>query len=767
MALNIGGNLSDDDRDRVRNIKNPPAFEAGDDFGMFDSGGSGGGDIFDSLDDIFGDSSSGSSWGDLGSPSESNNNDWLNPTNTNNANTWGNGNNNNTWGNGFNNQNQQQNQQVPTKDNFDKAIDFSTDGLMTLGRILIELLKSIKNRTADDFGYYSTNLMRTGFLGLGISIGLVIVAWLAKVGFLGLKGIGGTSILSMGLTAGTGMICLGIAAIQISSADRDSAPAVQSLPDTGESFQDDATDDYEDELGDIMEDLFGSPDSDELEIEDSGGDMFDDFSNSGSNPMDDIAIPDFGDKELEKIDFKQELDTIGENRVITRKLLVDTWLNFLPLNNPDFAVKKRLDEDSSEFQDLETVCLKAMATVLKMEMEEVKSSLKSAYETFYSYELRMKRVKGLTKTADLAYEIENYLKERPNDTSVNATIDIVGDDYYIVVTKGVKAVVTMGDCFKQETVKSFFLDIKNHLPMITGITELGEVIIDNAKNFDTMLIAGKPRSGKSWYVLSILLSLMMFNSPEDVQFIIVDPKESNLFNTLALMPHVAGLHNDEQILQLMDDIITNEAPRRKKLLSDHKVDDIWGLRKKGVKVPILYLVMDEYITIRTNLGELSKQLDSKMQVMISQLPSLGIRLIFVPHRSTGIVDKTNRTMLQFTCAIRADIDEINETLGIKGWKRPLTNPGDIAIKTSSNPEATFVRGAAITTSDEENAELIETIAKAFYKMGVDLPDMSSLELAANRDENKIREELGQSSRVQYNADNVFDNDEFLNDWNNM
>ena len=112
------------------------------------------------------------------------------------------------------------------------------------------------------------------------------------------------------------------------------------------------------------------------------------------------------------------------------------------------------------------------------------------------------------------------------------------------------------------------------LPIITGITELGEVITDDAKIFDTMLIAGKPRSGKSWYVGSVLMSLMMFNSPEDVQFIIIDPKKSTFFKTMALMPHVAGLHDDSNVLEVMNDIIQNEAERRKELLASNRCDDI-------------------------------------------------------------------------------------------------------------------------------------------------------------------------------------------------
>ena len=135
--------------------------------------------------------------------------------------------------------------------------------------------------------------------------------------------------------------------------------------------------------------------------------------------------------------------------------------------------------------------------------------------------------------------------------------------------------------------------------------------------------------------------------------------------------------------------------------------------------------------------------------------------MFVPHRATGVVNKTNRTMLQFTAAVRSDTEDVKDTLGINKWDRALTKPGDIAVKSSQTKTATYVRGAALTTTDGENTKLIETAAKAFYKMGVDLPDMTCMRVACNRDEKWIKKELGgDTNRIQYdttNANHVFDN----------
>ena len=67
-----------------------------------------------------------------------------------------------------------------------------------------------------------------------------------------------------------------------------------------------------------------------------------------------------------------------------------------------------MDVNSDEFATIETICLKALSNVCKCEMEEVKSNLESAEESYFSYELRMKRIRGVNKTEEIAREMEAY-----------------------------------------------------------------------------------------------------------------------------------------------------------------------------------------------------------------------------------------------------------------------------------------------------------------------------------------------------------------------
>ena len=632
------------------------------------------------------------------------------------------------------------------------------------GQIVVDMCKSFKDRTSDDFAYLSATMIKVGvaFIPAGIILG--IIGTIAKVPFLSFSGFGLQTLLCGGITVGVGVSGMGVSALILSKKGESEIGDINSIGDEP-AGEDNFTSDVENNSGDILDDLFGD-DFDDLfgDDEDTETDNTQTFENTETEE------DDRDDVDIEPIDYTALLNNVSENTYVSRQSLVETFCGLFPTNTTKFADKKAISSGSNDWATLDTICLKSLANLTNMPIEEIGnlSHIESIDETLFAYEIRLKRINKVKKAEDLAHEIEIYMKDDENP-NVAVTASISGDFYKITIAKGENYVVTFGDVFKLQYCKEFFLDKKNKLPMITGITELGKVILDDAKNFDTMLIAGKPRSGKSWYVLSVLMSLMLFNSPEDVQFIIVDPKKSNLFQTMALMPHVMGLHDDSNILAILDDIIEVEAQRRKKLLNDNKCDDIWALRSKGINLPILYLVIDEYMTVIGKLDEdkdKRKEFDNKIRILISQLPSQGIRLIFVPHRATGVVDKTNRTMLQFTAAVRADKETVEDTLGIQKWDRALTKPGDIAIKTSSMQGGIYIKGAALTTTDEENTKFMESAAKVFYKMGVDIPDMKAMRVAYNRNENHIKEELGASgNRVQFNADSLreqLDNIENMN-----
>lgn len=656
----------------------------------------------------------------------------------------------------------QQNQQVQEKpDTYDKLFEASATAVGAISKIIFQACTSIKNRTAEDWGYFSAQTLKVSLGLLGVGLLVMVLGYVGNIQAMKFTGLPVQIFLSSLCNLGLGCAGLGASAYYIESFKGTTEEDAGNISDLVQQTEE-TNSEYEDDLSGLLDDLFGDDgngfgddEMSDLDLEDdSGGDLaplegadgllgFDDDTNSDSEGVEMVET--------------NNLDRIPSNvPLMTRKFLFETFKPFFPKNTPDFAKVEEIEPGTDVFYTLEALCLKALASAARMDYDDATkaSELISAKETLFTYELRLKRIKGLTKLMDIEREIVAYFKESSDDTSVSCQADFEGDFYKILINKGVKSIVTIGDLLALDSVAEHFLDESNKLPVIAGISESGTPILTDAKNQEAILIAGRPRSGKSWYLLSLLWEMMVFNTPDDLQLLIIDPKESNLFKTLALMPHVCGLHNDSNILAILQDIIDVECKRRKQLLAENKADNIWDLRKKGVMLPVLYIVIDEVMTVLANLGANEKEFKEQMKVIVTQFPSQGVRLIIVPHRAQGVIDKTIRTNMSFTAAIRATNEVVNETLDIARWTRPLLNPGDMALRLQGFGKEMFVRSPAVTKTDDENTELIESVAKAFYKMGVSIPDMSTIGCGYNRDIERIREELGasESKRVQFDLD---------------
>ena len=654
----------------------------------------------------------------------------------------------------------------------------SSTGAPRLLSLMGQILKSTATRTADDWGYYGKRLIDNSII-----IGCTgIVLWLLLGVFLGLHffrvvGIPLNLISSAIVCAGTGFVVIGLSAMSIDKMYKSGKlPEIAELPDISMSIIKDEQPDYEDEITGLVADY--EEDYDSIFSDDGEDDFFSDAEEDSDawdidgDSIDSDGLFDSEDDsdestsdECQGIDYDKLVDSVVSNAVsntavLTRSTILDAVKGMFVKNTPGFADRTEIEPGTEEFANIESLAIEALASASRGDAEELAKTcaMHSCYETYFTYELRMDRIKGLNKLEDIEREMVAYFRSSVKDDSVTCSVDLDGKMYSIQISKGESAVVTYGDLFSLKEVKDFFYDMDNKIPMIAGISESGEPIMVDAKAYDTMLIAGKPRSGKSWYVLNIMMN-MMFNPPEDIQFLIIDPKESNLFKTMALMPHVCGLHNDDNILRILGELIDKEGARRKKLLADNRCENVWDLKKKGINIPILYIVIDEVMTVIANLGANDKEFKDLIRVIVTQLPSQGIRLIMVPHRSMGVVEKSVRSNISFTAAIRAEAEIIKETLDIKNFDKPLINPGDTALKMQGFAKEMFVHGPAVTASDTDNTKFIQAVARIFYKMGIELPDMESIGCGYNRDLEFIIDELqlsGDCNRVQIDINDIED-----------
>lgn len=492
-----------------------------------------------------------------------------------------------------------------------------------------------------------------------------------------------------------------------------------------EEFSDDIFSDIDDDLYEEEYSGWGSDDDDEEGIFNDEEEEFDPWSS-----IDEDDYVESVDEVIssEPVDIDEAIESIREipAHTQTRQYLFEEYSRVLPVINPAFAKLKSISENSDSFIIFDKVLIDASIQVGTN--QDKLPQLLELRENQFIIQLKATRPSGLKEEA-IANEIANiYSRDEYGAViheGVYATTSSVGSSYIINIFKGEDSIISLADTYKE--VSDFVLDPNIKKPVVMGVNELGKVWYFDAEKVFSYIISGKPRSGKSWSVVSLVLQLCMYSSPREVQFEVFDVKgtSSDFYSMNEHLPHFKKFESvGKRILQRLRHITTVEADRRKKILNEHDVIAIADLKNKGVDVemPYLYVLIDEIVgLIGTFTKDEHAEFKDLMNVLITQMPNLGIRLILVPHRVTNdIVPKTTYTNVGCIACVRTDSKEIASTLDItkKDFPYDLTNSGDMALKTGevNKGKTVFCHGVAVTSSNESNVGIYKFVGSLWGKL---------------------------------------------------
>lgn len=491
-----------------------------------------------------------------------------------------------------------------------------------------------------------------------------------------------------------------------------------------EEFSDDIFSDIDDDLYEEEYSGWGS-DDDEEDIFNDEEEEFDPWSS-----IDEDDYVESVDEVIssEPVDIDEAIESIREipAHTQTRQYLFEEYSRVLPVINPAFAKLKSISENSDSFIIFDKVLIDASIQVGTN--QDKLPQLLELRENQFIIQLKATRPSGLKEEA-IANEIANiYSRDEYGAViheGVYATTSSVGSSYIINIFKGEDSIISLADTYKE--VSNFVLDPNIKKPVVMGVNELGKVWYFDAEKVFSYIISGKPRSGKSWSVVSLVLQLCMYSSPREVQFEVFDVKgtSSDFYSMNEHLPHFKKFESvGKRILQRLRHITTVEADRRKKILNEHDVIAIADLKNKGVDVemPYLYVLIDEIVgLIGTFTKDEHAEFKDLMNVLITQMPNLGIRLILVPHRVTNdIVPKTTYTNVGCIACVRTDSKEVASTLDItkKDFPYDLTNSGDMALKTGevNKGKTVFCHGVAVTSSNESNVGIYKFVGSLWGKL---------------------------------------------------
>lgn len=119
----------------------------------------------------------------------------------------------------------------------------------------------------------------------------------------------------------------------------------------------------------------------------------------------------------------------------------------------------------------------------------------------------------------------------------------------------------------------FKKDLNDKLLVPIGIDDKKEKYFVNLNDISLMLIGGETGSGKSVLIDSIIISLLLKNSPDDLRFIFIDPKKIELFEYDGI-PHMVDSGFDTEDWKRKIVLIKEMIDKRIELLSGVRVSNI-------------------------------------------------------------------------------------------------------------------------------------------------------------------------------------------------
>ena len=239
-----------------------------------------------------------------------------------------------------------------------------------------------------------------------------------------------------------------------------------------------------------------------------------------------------------------------------------------------------------------------------------------------------------------------------------------------------------------------FVDHKSKLVLALGRDVAGNPQVADLAKMPHLLIAGATGTGKSVSINSLFISLLYRNTPQDVKFIVIDPKrvELNLYNGI---PHLLTpvIIDHEKAVNALKWAVA-EMDRRYRLLSEAGKRNIIEYNASiELGLPYIVILVDE-------LADLMAVAQADVEAAIVRLAQMaravGIHLVVATQRPsvdiiTGLIKANITSRMAFAVASQVDSRTILDSSGAE----KLLGNGDMLYITSEFNKPRRVQGAYI------------------------------------------------------------------------
>ena len=265
----------------------------------------------------------------------------------------------------------------------------------------------------------------------------------------------------------------------------------------------------------------------------------------------------------------------------------------------------------------------------------------------------------------------------------------------------------------------------------------GNPIFGDIAKFPHALVAGATGMGKSVCINSILISMLYKARPDEVRFILIDPKKVE-FKIYSGIPHllVPVVTEAKQAAGALMWAV-EEMERRYDLIEKHNIRNIQAYNERVKQDPSIGEPMSKIVIVIDELNDLMMQLRDPAEDLIMRIAqkarAAGIHLIIGTQRPdvkviTGTIKANIGTRI--SCKVTSAID--SRTILEMAGAEKLLNKGDMLYKPTDRTEPVRVQGCFVSdeeveavmdfvkqfaTGDQYDEEVLAEINKAAQKCG--------------------------------------------------
>lgn len=232
---------------------------------------------------------------------------------------------------------------------------------------------------------------------------------------------------------------------------------------------------------------------------------------------------------------------------------------------------------------------------------------------------------------------------------------------------------------------------------VSGLPEIADI-----KKMPHILVAGSTGSGKSVCINTIITTLLFRNSPQELRFIMIDPKRVELtgYNGIPHLLTPVIVDTDRVIASLQ--WATKEMEKRYKMFAEVGSRNIEDYNEQSG-----FTAMDYIVIVIDELADIMLTAPSKVEDLVVRLAQMaratGIHLVIATQRPsvnviTGLIKANIPTRIAFNVASMIDSRVIIDSPGAE----KLLGKGDMLFVPHDRPLPTRIQGTYVTNQEIKN-----------------------------------------------------------------